>query len=66
MKILQEVITPDEKLAERVATVWDNEGQDSASRYFKDECDKLKITYGSASAIGHIASCMIHGQRWKK
>ncbi|MHA6903294.1 hypothetical protein ACJBUE_20765 (plasmid) [Ralstonia syzygii subsp. celebesensis] len=62
MRIVQDVVTPAEVLARELATMVTTGAE-------KEAAAKLKtsgLTFGEASAVAHIAACMIHGRAWKK
>lgn len=65
-EILQTVESKAEKLAFEIFNEWFENGQPSASKMLKQKCDDLKMVYWEASAVAQIASCMIHGKKWKK
>lgn len=66
MQVLQDVVTPAEKMAEQVAKCFTEVGQKEAAAMVKELAVSHNLTYGEASALTHVASCMIHGKRWKK
>lgn len=66
MNVVQSVESKAEILAQRIAKVWFDEGPDAASKFFHTEATNMGLNRGECSAVGNIATAMIHGKRWKK
>jgi len=65
-ELMQQVESPAEALALLVAREFFAFDKDAAGALFKKLCEKHNLTRGEAAAFSHVASCMIHGKRWKK
>lgn len=64
--LMQEIEKPIEELAKSVAVEFHCNGQEAAGKIFGEISKREKLTHGEAAALSHIASCMIHGRKWKK
>lgn len=66
MKPVQNIVSPAEQMAEQVAVAYCEIGETEAKGLMKHLIRIHSLTYGEASALSHVATCIIHGKPWKK
>ena len=71
LDIQQTIGTKAEELAFDIAVILDECRNDpnpfaKAQTQLKIKAKEYNLVYGEVQAIAHIASCMLHGRRWKK